>query len=79
MTDCPDCTRLRAAQRDARQRLHHAADDEQATRRAYHAHEADAHPIAAPAPWTPDPPVAVIGMDSTGVTYTFAPAPEDRR
>ena len=79
MTDCPDCDRLRHDAWSARVRLREAADDEQATRRAYHDHEADAHPIAAPAPWTPDPPVAVIGMDSTGVTYTFAPAPEGTR
>lgn len=79
MTDCPTCHRLKAAARDALTRLHHAMDDEQATRRAYEDHEASAHRIQPPRAWEPAPAVAVAWQSGDGVSYTFAPAPEDHR
>jgi len=76
-TDCPDCIRLRHAARDARVRRSHAEDDAIATQRAYEDHEASAHRIQPPRAWEPAPAVAVTWSSHEGVSYTFAPAPED--
>jgi hypothetical protein len=54
-------------------------DDEQATRRAYEDHEAATHRIQPPRAWEPAPAVAVTWSSSDGVSYTFAPPPEDHR
>jgi hypothetical protein len=74
--NCEQCADLLAAARDARVRLHHAADEEQATRRAYEDHEAT-HGWKAPRKWDDAPPVAVTWQGPKGVTYTFAPDPTE--
>jgi hypothetical protein len=72
---CPRCAGLRDIARRATTRRHDAEAELIAAHRALADHEAEAHPIADPAPWEPDPPRAVVGQDSTGVSYTFAPDP----
>ena len=74
--NCDACTDLLAAARDARVRLHHAADEEQARRRAYEDHEAT-HGWQPMRRWEDAPPVAVTWQSGEGVSYTFAPGPED--
>jgi hypothetical protein len=75
--DCPTCRDLIRAARDARVRRLHAEDDVIATQRAVEAHEAATHRIQPPRAWEPAP--AVTWSSSDGVSYTFAPAPEDHR
>jgi hypothetical protein len=79
VTDCPTCALLIAAARDARVRRSHAEDDVIATQRAVEDHEAATHRIQPPRAWEPAPAVAVTWSSSDGVSYTFAPAPEDHR
>lgn len=72
MTDCPTCARLRADNRDARVRLLHAMDDDEATLRAFEDHERAAHPIRAMRRWEP---ANAEGEPSTSgvVSSTFDP------
>jgi hypothetical protein len=79
VTDCPRCGGLRDIARRARGLRLKAEEDYLAAHRALADHEAEAHPVAAPAPWAPDPPRAVVGQDSTGVTYTFDPRPDQEQ
>ena len=58
--NCEQCHDLAAAARDARVRLNHAADEEQAHRRAFEDHEAT-HGWKAPRRWD----------DGARVTYTY--------
>lgn len=74
MTDCPTCARLRADNRDARVRLLHAMDDDEATLRAFEDHERAAHPIRAPRRWWTPANYDGEPWPSGVVSSTFDPA-----
>ena len=74
--NCEACADLRAAARDARARRLAVEEDVIATQRAYEDHEAT-HGWKPMRRWEDAPPVAVTWQNHEGVSYTFAPGPED--
>jgi hypothetical protein len=64
--DCPTCRANTQRSRDLEVLFRQVAEDR------------EAHRIQPPRTWEPAPAVAVTWSSSDGVSYTFAPAPEDR-